>query len=167
MSTPIAGLPAPDAQTPASEPPAATSPVETPAEGESSDDGRSDAQLGREAARYRTRLRETEGKLTEAEAARQEAADALTRQHQAIIDATATAAGCHPGLLAGHDVADFLAENGTVDMAKLGEAIHGAMVTFNVRPPRVGPAPNPQQGTPSPPPEISTWGDFLSSAVRI
>src|SRR4051812_6092634 len=60
---------------------------------EATDDAKDDATVGREAVRYRVRLRDTEARLTEAESARQAAEDVLCRQRQAILDATLASAG--------------------------------------------------------------------------
>lgn len=155
---------APATEAPATDPDPDT---EAAAEADDTDDSRTDAQIGREAAKYRVRLRETETKLTEADTARQAAVDQLTRQRQAIVDATLSAAGLDPALLtaAGHTVNDLLDDDGLVDTGKLAEAANEAVTRFNVQP-RRGVQPNRQQGTPSMGSDSTTWGKLLGDAAR-
>ncbi|OBG50180.1 hypothetical protein [Mycolicibacterium fortuitum] len=166
----------PTTEAPATEAQTAETGTEVRAEADT-DDSRTDAQIGREAAKYRVRLRETETKLTEADTARQaaeqraEAAEGqLTQQRQAIVDAALTAAGLDPALLtaAGHAVDDLLDDGGMVDNGKLTEAVSDAMARFNVQPRSRGPQPNYQQGKPSTGHggDSKGWGQLLSDAAH-
>lgn len=161
--------PAEVTEAPATEAQTADPGTEAPAEADDTDDSRTDAQIGREAAKYRVRLRDTETKLTEADKARQAAVDQLTRQRQAIVDSALSAAGLDPALLtaAGHTVADLLDDDGLVDSGKLTEAARDAMARFNVQPRSRGPQPNRQQGQPSLGHGGSTtWGKLLGDAAH-
>lgn len=159
---------APAAETTSGQPDTSTDSAQAPAEGDDTDDGRTDAQIGREAARYRVRFRETEAALSEEQTARQAAEDMLTAQRQAVVDAALTASGLDPALLAaaGHTVDDFLGEDGLIDAAKLTEATSAAVARFNVST-RRGPLPNRQQGASSAGDgAATTWGALLDTAAR-
>lgn len=133
------------------------------------DDAKPDDTIGREAARYRRRLRAAEQTLELQNAALTDVTDTLERQRQAIVDAALTAAGIDPRLLAaaGHQLTDFLGEDGLIDTAKLSEAATTAVREFGVKP-RTGLRPNPQQGMPSTGDgnTAATWGRLLGDAAR-
>jgi len=126
------------------------------------DDVKDDAKIGGEAARYRQRLRATEAELATARDAHAATTDVLTRQRQALVDATLAAAGLDARLLAaaGHTVDEFVGDDGLVDRAKIAEAAKAAVVEFGVQPRRSGPRPNPQQGRPG-----GSWGGSATWAT--
>ena len=133
------------------------------------DDAKGDVTIGGEAARYRVRLRAAEAELTTARDAHAATTDVLTRQRQAIVDATLAANGLDARLLAAaaHTVDDFVGEDGLVDRAKLAEAAKAAVVEFGVQPRRSGPRPNRQQGNPGGSSGGgATWGTVLGQAAN-
>lgn len=134
---------------------------------EAADDAKPDNAIGREAARYRVRLREAEAATATLEAAHVETTDTLTRQRQAIVDAALTSAGLDPRLLAaaGHSVDAFVGDDGLVDAAKVAEATRAAVAEFGVQP-RRGVRPNAQQGQPSGSDGGTTWGHLLGNVGR-
>lgn len=126
------------------------------------DDARPDEQVGREAARYRRRLRDAEAAnealvtehaaaLASAESAHAATTDTLSRQRQAIVDATLAGAGLDPRLAsaAGITADTVLTDDGLIDGQKLRTAVAAAVAEFGVRPRGKGPVPNRQQGNPS------------------
>lgn len=135
------------------------------------DDAKGDAKIGGEAARYRQRLRAAEAELATARGAHTATTDVLTRQRQALMDATLAAAGLDARLLAaaGHTADDFVGEDGLLDTAALGEAARAAVAEFGVQPnlPRKLPAPNRQQGNPGGSSGGgATWGTVLGQAAN-
>lgn len=123
------------------------------------DDARPDEQVGREASRYRRRLRAAEAAnealvtehasaLASAESAHAATTDTLTRQRQAIVNATLAGAGLDPRLAsaAGITADAVLTDDGLVDGQKLKAAVAAAVTEFGVSPRGKGPVPNRQQG---------------------
>jgi hypothetical protein len=115
-----------------------------------------DTKSGSEAAKYRRRLRDTEaerdtltGKLTEAREALLEAKLGKGRVKAEALKA------------AGHDVDSLIANNGSIDDAKLQFAIKDTMVRFGIAPtliiPGEGRSPESRGNTPS-------WSDALNPA---
>lgn len=106
------------------------------------DDGQDDAPGGRRnrEAQYRRRAQAAEGVAFALRAQ-------LDAVHQDIVTEVASSAGLRdPALLgaAGYELAGFIAEDGTVDRAKVVEATQAAMARFGI--PRTGLTANPQQG---------------------
>lgn len=97
-----------------------------------------DEHTGREAAKYRRRLRETESALEAAQGA-------LEAAQRALVDNITTANGVRPaGLWAvGTQLADLLDEHGNVDPAKVREAADAAAATLGLS---RAPRPDPNQG---------------------
>lgn len=95
---------------------------------------------GREAAKYRRRLRETE-------AQRDALAEQLSALRQGVIDDIATTAGVDPKLLAanGYELASFLDEDGKIIRAKVDEAIQATVTAFRIST-SSRPAPDPAFG---------------------
>ncbi|MGK2880435.1 MAG: hypothetical protein ACSLE6_06440 [Mycobacterium sp.] len=146
---------------------------------DAAEDAVPDDKLGRDAAKYRRRLRDAEATIASLEVAHGETvasleaahaatADTLTRQRQAILDATLANAGLDSRLAiaAGIKVDALLAEDGLLDGAKMTEAITGAVAEFGVSPKRNGPQPNPQQGQVSSPPSGKGWSDVIPAGAR-
>lgn len=139
------------------------------------DDARDDTAIGREAARYRRRLRDAEAAneamvtdhtaaLASAEAAHAATTDTLARQRQAILDATLAGAGLDPRLAsaAGITADAVLTDDGLIDGQKLRTAVAAAVTEFGVNPRGKGPTPNKQQGNPSAGNGgVSTWGGLF------
>lgn len=126
------------------------------------DDSQPDEKLGGREARYRRRLREAEAAnealvtehaaaLASAESAHAATTDTLSRQRQAIVDATLAGAGLDPRLAsaAGITADAVLTDDGLVDGQKLRTAVAAAVAEFGVSPRGKGPVPNRQQGNPS------------------
>ena len=103
----------------------------TKAEAAAEDDGKP----GREAARYRRQLREAE---TERDGLRTQL-DALRR---AEVDRLVTDAKLKPAAVwaAGIDLASLLAADGTVDPAKVAQAVTTTREVFGIAPLRVAPS---------------------------
>lgn len=93
---------------------------------------------GKEAARYRRQLRETEGALQAAQGATEAA-------QRALVEHLAQSRGVKPAALwaSGAELAALLTEDGNVDPQKVTEAAEGAAVSLGLaRTPR----PDPTQG---------------------
>jgi hypothetical protein len=129
-------------------PPASEPDSDDPDDAEHDDDGDSAARKARrEAAGLRKRLRETEGRLTEAETERDTLRDTLTRQQQAVIDRDCDAARLsqHHIAAAKIDLENMLdGETGLLDTKRLEQTISAATTEFHIARP---PAPNMQQAT--------------------
>lgn len=119
----------------------------------------------REAAKYRTRLREVEASL---EPLNQQLAEARGRieglQRQILERAITEQAGVAPaGVLAVHKLEDFLDESGNVDPAKVTELAGKAAADLGLaRLPRA-PRPDPTQGGRGSVTPVPTWSDLLQS----
>lgn len=110
---------------------------------------------GREAAKYRRRLRETE-------AERDQLADTLARTRQSIVDNAVQAAGLDPRLLgaAGHSLDSLVGKDGLVSHDKLAEAISTTAQEFGLN--RPGLRANPQQGRGGPQSgTTASWSEAL------
>lgn len=106
---------------------------------------------GREAARYRRALRETEGALQAAQGA-QEAAQ------RALVEHLAQARGIKPAALwaSGAELSGLLDEGGHVDPAKVGQAIDNAMSSLGLsRTPKADPTQGGMGDGASPAPKFS------------
>jgi hypothetical protein len=110
----------------------------TGAEGDSGAEGQDDDDTGdgsgREAAKYRRRLRE-------AEAERDQLAEQIEAMRRAEVERLATADSLRPAALwaSGVELSDLVAEDGTVDESKVSEAIAGAREQLGIAKPPVGP----------------------------
>ncbi|MGU3651628.1 hypothetical protein [Mycolicibacterium sp. A43C] len=138
------------------------------------DDAKPDEQVGREAARYRRRLRDAEAanealaadhaaELASAETAHAATTEVLTRQREAIMAATLERAGLDPRLAAaaGITTGSVLGEDGLIDATKLAEAVRSAVAEFGVTPRTKGPTPNRQQGSISTGKSETSWAKVL------
>lgn len=100
---------------------------------EDQDDDDGAGKGGREAAKYRRRLRE-------AEAQRDQLAGQVEAMQRAEVERLATADGLKPAALwAGAELAGLLADDGTVDGAKVSAAIEAAREQLGIPAPPVGP----------------------------
>ncbi|SHZ35894.1 Uncharacterised protein [Mycobacteroides abscessus subsp. bolletii] len=110
------------------------------ADSEATDDTGDSEKSGREAAKYRRRLRETE-------AQRDALAEQLSALRQGVIDDIATTAGVDPKLLAanGYELASFLDGDGKIIRAKVDEAIQATIAAFRIST-SSRPAPDPAFG---------------------
>ncbi|WP_255783414.1 hypothetical protein [Mycobacteroides abscessus] len=120
-----------------------TSDVDTAEDTTTEDDADSDDsgdKSGREAAKYRRRLRETE-------AQRDTLAAQLSALRQGVIDDIAASAGVDPKLLAanGYELSSFLDEDGKIIRAKVDEAIQATVTAFRIST-SSRPAPDPAFG---------------------
>ena len=92
-----------------------------------------DGKGGREAAKYRRRLRE-------AEAQRDQLAGQVEAMQRAEVERLAEADGLKPAALwAGAELAGLLADDGTVDGARVSAAIEAAREQLGIPAPPVGP----------------------------
>jgi hypothetical protein len=89
---------------------------------------------GREAAKYRRRLRE-------AETERDRLSERIESLQRAEVERLATAAGLRPAALwaSGPELADLVADDGTVDASKVSAAIGAAREQLGIPAPPVGP----------------------------
>ncbi|TDL01542.1 hypothetical protein EI067_00375 [Mycobacterium paragordonae] len=89
---------------------------------------------GREAAKYRRRLRE-------AETERDRLSERIESLQRAEIERLATAAGLRPAALwaSGPELADLVADDGTVDASKVSAAIGATREQLGIPAPPVGP----------------------------
>ncbi|OBC12614.1 hypothetical protein A5784_32825 [Mycobacterium sp. 852013-50091_SCH5140682] len=93
---------------------------------EDQDDDAGDGKGGREAAKYRRRLRE-------AEAERDQLAERVTALQRAEVERLATADGLKPAALwSSTELAGLLDDEGVVDAAKVAAAISGARDTLGI-----------------------------------
>lgn len=122
-----------DTGTSSADPAAAITDDETPTDG-------AEDKPGREAAKYRRKLRETE-------AERDVLQGQLSALRQGVIDDIAVSAGVDPKLLAanGYELASFLDEEGKIIRATVDEAIQATIAAFRISTSR-RPAPDPALG---------------------
>lgn len=127
------------------------------------DDGPEKGRAARQAAKYRTQLREARDSLVAATAA-------LGLQQQAIVDAAIAAAGFDPAFSKLLDsiveLDDLTNDSGLISAAKLDEAIVTTAKAFGVAPKQRPPAPTPGQGRPSGLAGGATFGSLLRDAAR-
>lgn len=149
------------------------------------DDARDDTAIGREAARYRVRMREAKdalaqaemahsARVTELEAAHAATAATLDAQRMAVVDMAIRSAKLEPESFRPHllvalgesGVGTLVdADTGTVDVARLVEAVRSTAAAFTPAP--TGPQPNRQQGVPSPGRGGgATWAGVIGDAAR-
>ncbi|WP_428339988.1 hypothetical protein [Mycobacterium sp.] len=100
---------------------------------EDQDDDASDG-AGREAAKYRRRLRE-------AEAERDQLAERIEAMQRAEVERLATADSLRPAALwaSGVELANLVADDGTVDGSKVSDAVAAAREQLGIAAPPVGP----------------------------
>jgi hypothetical protein len=120
------------------------------------------SRAGRDAAKYRQKMREAEAERDTVTAERDQLASQLADDRRAIIDWRAEQAKTDPALLDanGLDIAAMLDDSGRLDVAKVDAFITQTRARFNIG----GFAPNRAQGhggTPPPPPKPA-----LSSAFK-
>lgn len=115
---------------------------------EDQDDGPDGA--GREAAKYRRRLRE-------AEAERDQLAERVESLQRAEVERAATADGLRPAALwaSGVELANLLADDGTVDGPKVLAAIEASREELGIPAPPVGPRVPREGRSPGRPPKPS------------
>lgn len=136
------------------EQPAATGDQDDPEQG---GDAAQDDQGGRRnrEANYRRRAQAAEGRVQQIEAERDSLRDQLDTLYRQIVGGIATAHGLPEVQLlesAGHELASFILDDGTVDTAQVIEATKETMSRYSITP-KSRPKANAQQGahgTPSP-----------------
>lgn len=124
---------------------------------EDQDDDAGDGKGGREAARYRRRLRE-------AEAQRDQLAATVEALQRAAVERLAQADGLEPAALwAGTELAGLLTDDGTVDAAKVSEAVDRVREQFGIPQPKRNHVP--QEGQPMRRPGKPTGRDAMVATV--
>ncbi len=115
---------------------------------------------GREAAKYRRRLRE-------AEAERDQLAERIEAMQRAEVERLATADTLRPAALwaSGIELADLMADDGTVDGSKVSEAIAGAREQLGIPAPPLRRNYVKNEGSPVGRPPKPSGKDAMVSAV--
>jgi hypothetical protein len=133
-----AGQPAPeapaDAEQAAPEPDSADTDTDTDGQGDDEPDIDTGTRAGRDAAKYRQRLRDTEAERDTITAERDQLAAQLAADRRAMIDWRASGAKLDPALLDanGLDPAAMLDADGRIDLAKVDDFVKATAARFGV-----------------------------------
>ena len=169
------GAPQPDAAIalPDQPQPDAAPPLPDTADADGSDDERPDDKIGREAARYRLRLRESEAALASLQGEHDQTRATLDGQRQAVVDAVITSAGYDARVAKlfaaeGMTFDSFVTADGLVDIAKVAEAVTAVTAQYGLQRQPRSPRPQPQQGShpSSSTANTATWASLFGSATR-
>lgn len=149
------------------------------------DDARDDAAIGREAARYRVRMREAKDALAQAETAHSERVTELENAHAAtaaqldaqrlaVVDMAIRSARFEPDAFRPHllvalgegGIGSLVdADTGTLDVTRLVETVRSTAAAFT--PKQAAPQPNPQQGNLSATQRgITTWSEAIREGSK-